>query len=68
MFERGEIVTVDNRIGVVVRTGRDLCEEAGRDLDDHTGVWFGTMHEGLPEVRTIPTEYLSKGPAPNFKH
>lgn len=68
MFERGAIVIVNNRIGVVVRSGHELCEEVGDDLDDHTGVWFGTMDSGTPEVWTIPTEYLSEGPEPKFTH
>ncbi len=68
MFEKGTIVTINNRIGVVVRTGKDLSEGTGHELDDHTGIWFGTMVGGIPEVWTIPTEYLSKGPEPKFKH
>ena len=64
MFEKGRIVAVDAQVGVVVLTGSEL----GADMDDHTGVWFGTFHDGQPEVMTIPTEYLVAGPPPLVKH
>jgi hypothetical protein len=37
-------------------------------MEDHTGVWFGTFEKGVPEVWTIPTEYLVVGPEPVMKH
>ena len=61
---KGEIVSVGGKVGVVVLTGKDL----DGDLEDHTGVWFGSLENGRPEVWTIPTEYLSKGSEPIFKH
>jgi hypothetical protein len=64
MFGNGAIVTLNGRIGVVVFTGEDL----GQDLEDHSGIWFGTFENGIPEVWTIPTEYLSTGPRPALKH
>jgi hypothetical protein len=64
MFERGAIVGIDHRIGVVVLTGKEL----GGDLMDHTGVWSGTIVVGIPEVWTIPNAYLSRGPQPTLKH
>lgn len=64
MFEKGRIVTVNDRVGVVVLTGKELVG----DMDDHTGVWFGILDEGKPEVITIPTEYLTAGPPPLLKH
>ena len=64
MFKKGEFVTINKEIGVVVKTG----EELPGDSEDHTGVWFGTYEYGVPEVCTIPTEYLEKGPEPVLKH
>ena len=64
MVEKGDIVTVDGQVGVVVATGREL----GGDLDDHAGVWFGSVADGHPEVWTIPTECLKAGPEPRYKH
>jgi hypothetical protein len=64
MFQKGEIVTLNHQVGVVVLTG----EELEGDLDDHTGVWFGTLEDSKPEVITIPTEYLAPGPRPILKH
>lgn len=64
MFNRGDFVKLDNRVGVVVITG----EELPGDLDDHTGVWFGTCEHGVPEVWTIPSEYLKEGSEPVLKH
>ena len=64
MLKKGDFVSINNEIGVVVLTGDDLPTEMG----DHTGVWFGTFEEGVPEVWTIPTEYLATGPSPAMKH
>jgi len=64
MVEKGDFVMVDTQVGVVVTTGQEL----GGDLNDHTGVWFGSFEKGHPEVWTIPTEYLAPGPKPVFKH
>jgi hypothetical protein len=64
MLKKGDFVIINKDIGVVVVTG----EELGGDLEDHTGVWFGTYEKGVPEVWTIPTEYLATGPEPVMKH
>ena len=64
MFKNGDFVTINNQIGVVVMTG----EELPGDLEDHTEVWFGSYENDVPEVWTIPTEYLEKGPEPLLKH
>lgn len=64
MFSKGEFVTINNQTGFVVLTGQEL----GSDLEDHTGVWFGTYENGHPEIWTIPTEYLGKGAEPVMKH
>lgn len=64
MFHRGEFVVINNDIGIVVRVG----EELGNDAEDHTAVWFGTCENGKPEVWTIPTEYLKKGPQSVLRH
>ena len=64
MFEKGAVVTINGRVGVVVLTGNELSEA----LADHTAVWFGDVDDGVPEVWTIPTEYLSEGPRPVFRH
>jgi hypothetical protein len=68
MIKNGTIVVINDRIGVVVYTGKELSEETGCDLEDHTGVWFGTLDGNIPEVMTIPTEHLLKGPFPVFRH
>ena len=64
MLKKGDFVSINNEIGVVVLTGDDLPTEMG----DHTGVWFGTFENGVPEVWTIPTECLATGPSPAMKH
>jgi hypothetical protein len=64
MFRIGDFVQINKQVGVVVRTG----EELPGDSEDHTGIWFGTYEKGVPEVWTIPTEYLIKGPEPVLKH
>ena len=64
MWERGEFVTINGRVAVVVATGAEL----GEALSDHTAVWFGKAGEGPPEVWTIPTEYLNPGPEPVVRH
>ncbi len=68
MIEKGTIVIVADRVGVVVRTGEELCKETGADLDDHSGIWFGSLDGGIPVVRTIPSEYIQDGPRPLFEH
>ncbi len=68
MFEKGSFVTINDCTGVVICTGQELLEEIGADLDDHTGIWFGSLEGGGPVIRTIPTEYLQEGPHPRFKH
>ena len=64
MFKAGDFVILNNRVGVVTRTGNDL----GEQMEDHTEVWFGTFDKGLPEVFSIPTEYISVGPQAVKKH
>ncbi len=64
LIQPGQIVTINGQVGVVVLTGKELDD----DMDDHTGVWFGTTDGGLPKVFTIPTEYLAAGPLPILKH
>ena len=64
MLVKGDIVTINDRVGVIVLSGEDL----GVEFEDHSGVWFGDAENGIPEVWTIPTEYLSKCPQPNLKH
>ena len=64
MFKKGDFVKINEQVGVVVMTG----EELPGDSEDHAGVWFGTYEEGIPEVWTIPTEYLETGPEPVLKH
>jgi hypothetical protein len=62
--QKGDLVKIGTQVGVVVATGQEL----EGDLNDHTGVWFGSFEKGRPEVWTIPTEYLTSGPKPVFKH
>ena len=64
MFKNGDFVTINTQIGVIVMIGEGLPG----DLEDHTGIWFGTYENGVPEVWTIPTENLAKGPDPVLKH
>ncbi|MBM4068917.1 MAG: hypothetical protein FJ271_08225 [Planctomycetes bacterium] len=64
MFKKGDFVTINKEIGVVVMTG----EEIPGDSCDHTGVWFGTYDKGFPEVWIIPSEYLKHGPESVLKH
>jgi hypothetical protein len=64
MFKKGDFVTINNEIGVVIFTG----DELPGDMDDHTGVWFGPDERGVSDVYTIPTEYLKEGPEPVLKH
>jgi hypothetical protein len=64
MFKIGDFVKVNTQVGVVVRSGQELPG----DSEDHTGVWFGTFENGLPEIWTIPTEYLGSGPNQVLKH
>jgi hypothetical protein len=64
MFKKGDFVTINKKVGVVVMTG----EELPSDMEDHTGVWFGMVEKEVPEVWTIPTEYLATGTEPVMKH
>ncbi len=64
MIAKGNFVEFNKQTGVVVFIGAELPG----DSEDHTGVWFGDSKEGVPEVWTIPTEYLTKGPTPILKH
>ena len=64
MFCKGDFVTINEKVGIVVLTGDAL----GLDMADHVGVWFGDLKGGVPEVWTIPLEYISKGPQPELKH
>ena len=64
MFGRGEFVTVNGQVAVVVATGAEM----GDDLADHTAVWFGAAGDGPPEVWTVPTEYLRPAPDPVVRH
>ena len=64
MFQKGDFVTINQEVGIVAMTG----EELPGDMEDHTGVWFGTFVQGVPEVRTIPTEYLEAGPRAVLRH
>lgn len=64
MFKKGDFVAINNRVGVVVLTG----DELPGDSADHTGVWFGSDENAVPEIWTIPTEYLQRGPEAMLKH
>ena len=64
MLKKGDFVTNGRDIGVVVMSGEELLG----DMEDHTGVWFGTYENGVPEVWTIPTEYLEKTSESVQKH
>ena len=64
MFKKGDFVTINNKIGIVVMTGEQLPGE----MKDHTAVWFGAFEKEVPEVLTIPTDYLATGPEPMMKH
>lgn len=64
MFKKGDFVRINKQVGIVVMTGKELPG----DSDDHTGVRFGTYENGVPEVWTVPTEYLEKGPELVLKH
>jgi hypothetical protein len=64
MVKKGDFVQINKQVGVVVMIGQEM----GGDLENHTGIWFGTYENGAPEVWTIPTEYLAEGPAPVLQH
>ncbi len=64
MFTKGDFVAINDRVGVILMTAAELSA----DLEDHTGVWFGDLENGIPEIWTIPTEYLEKGPDPVLRH
>jgi hypothetical protein len=64
MFQIGDFIILNNQVGVVVRTGAEL----GEDMEDHTGVWFGTCEDNKPEVWTVPSEYLHEAPSALMKH
>jgi hypothetical protein len=64
MFKKGDFVKVNERIGVVVMTGAELPGDSG----DHAAVWFGTAKDGVPDVWTMPMEYLDEAPNPVLKH
>lgn len=64
MFSKGDFVKINDDIGVVVATG----DELGGDLLDHTGVWFGICEDGIPEVCTLPTEYLASFSEKKLRH
>jgi hypothetical protein len=44
MFKKGDFVSINGQVGVVVLTGRELPG----DLDDHTGVWFAGVPLAVP--------------------
>jgi hypothetical protein len=56
MFDKGDFVILDGRIGVVTTLGPEIPGDA----EDHSGVWFGEMQDGAPIVWVIPTEYLAR--------
>jgi hypothetical protein len=64
MLKKGDFVHINKQVGVVIMTGQEMSG----DLEGHIGVWFGTYENGVPEVWTIPSEYLGEGPSPVLKH
>ena len=67
----GTFVSYQGDLGVVVRDGSRCPAEAGGDLLDHLGVWFGEVaDDGRPVVRTIPAELVEAQPVvlPVFSH
>jgi hypothetical protein len=70
-MREGTFVCYHGRLAVVVRDGARCTAEAGGDLDDHLGLWFGEITaEGRPVVWTIPAEYVEVQPVvdPSFAH
>jgi hypothetical protein len=68
---KGTFVLYDGALAVVVRDGAECSAEAGGELDDHVGVWFGEVAaDGKPIVRTIPIDCVLTQPivAPAFAH
>lgn len=61
---RGDFVTLNGRVGVVLATGAEL----GPELADHAAVWFGGVEAGQPAVWIVATEVLTPGPPPVFRH
>lgn len=56
---KGRFVRYNGLPAVVVRDGAECTAEAGGELDDHLGLWFGEVdRDGSPLVYTIPTEYV----------
>jgi hypothetical protein len=70
-MRKGTFVVYNGALAVVVRDGAECTAEAGGELDDHVGVWFGEVAaDGKPIVRTIPLELVTAHPivAPAFAH
>ena len=68
---KGTFISYNGALAVVVRDGAECSIEAGGDLDDHLGVWFGEIAaDGRPIVWTIPLDCVVAQPvvAPEFAH
>jgi len=67
----GGFVLYGGALAVVVRDGAECSAEAGGELEDHVGLWFGELTaDGRPIVRTIPAELVAAQPivAPEYQH
>jgi hypothetical protein len=70
-MKKGTFVLYDGALAVVARDGAECSAEAGGELDDHLGLWFGESDaDGKPIVRTIPLELVAAQPVvePAFAH
>ena len=68
---RGTFVLYEGALAVVVRDGAECSAQAGGELDDHVGLWFGEIAaDGRPIVWTIPRGLVAAQPvvAPKFAH
>jgi hypothetical protein len=70
-MRNGTFVRYNGSLAVVVRDGAECTAEAGGDLDDHVGLWFGeSSADGRPIVWTIPLDCVVSQPSvvPEFAH
>ena len=71
-FKRGDLVESNGLLGVVVGIYGD-----NHVPEDHIAIWYGrtttssTQQEGgtlIPEVWTVPQEYVRLAPSPIMRH
>lgn len=66
LLKRGDLVVLNGKLAAVVAVGGDPNVP-----EDHVALWYGVEaagNAGNPVIWTVPEEYCSLAPNPEFRH